>query len=79
MVKSLVKNNFCNSYHMLTYSKEVKMQVYSNFKNLFLIWLNGREIGWLLILKQNIPGNLHVDKWHTASKEQVLLLSIIYK
>lgn len=36
MIKSPVKN-FNNSFHMLTYSKEFKIQVYSDFKNLFLI------------------------------------------
>lgn len=34
MIKSLVKN-FNNSFRMLTYSKEFKMQVYSDFKIYF--------------------------------------------
>lgn len=34
MIKSLVKN--FNDFHILTYSKEFKVQVYLDFLNLFL-------------------------------------------
>lgn len=37
MIKSFVKN-FNNSFYMLIYFKEFKIQVYLDFKNLFLIY-----------------------------------------